>query len=134
MPNRTDVRDVAVEGRTRLVEIRTYTLKPGRAADFVDAFARAMPLVRASMDVVAFGRSEHERETFFLIRAYADRAAMEREQAAFYGSPSWREGPRDALLDCLDTYVNTVLTMSEQAVEDIRHRNGTATVAGSGSD
>ena len=54
----------------RLVEIRTYRLKPGMAARFEAAMRDTLPMVRASgMDVVAFGRSDHEHESSHLIRA-----------------------------------------------------------------
>jgi len=111
----------------KLVEIRTYKLKPGAADRFVAAFEQALPLVRASgMEVVAFGRSDHEHESFYLIRAYADREALTRQQDAFYSSDAWRNGPRQALVDCLDEYLNTLLWLSEESVEDLRSRNSLA--------
>lgn len=105
----------------KLVEIRTYRLKPGCAERFVAAFQVALPLVQASgMDVVAFGRSDHEHESFYLIRAYADRAQLVAQQDAFYGSDAWRLGPREALVACLDDYLNTLLWLSDAGVEDLR--------------
>lgn len=112
----------------KLVEIRTYKLKPGSAERFVAAFHDALPLVRQSgMDVVAFGRSDHEHESFYLIRAYNDRAELAAQQEAFYSSDAWRYGPREALIACLDDYLNTLLWLSEQSVEDLRSNNGLGT-------
>ena len=109
----------------KLIEIRTYKLKPDSAQRFVAAFQDALPLVRDSgMDVVAFGRSDHEHESFYLIRAYNDRAHLEAQQDAFYSSDAWRQGPREALVSCLDDYLNTLLWLSEQGVEDLRRNNG----------
>ena len=114
----------------KLVEIRTYKLKEGCAQPFVAAFQNALPLVRASgMDVVAFGRSDHEHETFYLIRAYDDRAQLEAQQGAFYSSAAWRNGPRQPLIDCLEDYLNTLVWLSEQSVEDLRANNGFAAPA-----
>lgn len=108
----------------RLVEIRTYRLKPGTADRFLTAFREALPLVRESgMDVVAFGRSDHEQESFHLVRAYRDRAHLEAQQEAFYTSDAWRCGPREALVACIDDYLNTLLWLSEQGVEDLRRNN-----------
>lgn len=108
----------------RLVEIRTYRLKPGHGERFVAAMAAALPMVRASgMDVVAFLRSDHEHESFCLIRAYADRAELTAQQDAFYGSQTWRLGPRQALVDCLEDYLNTLLWLSPESIEDLRVRN-----------
>ena len=111
----------------KLVEVRTYKLKPGCAERFVAAVRAALPLVRASgMDVVAFGRSDHEHESFYLIRAFAGREQLVAQQDAFYGSDAWRSGPRQGLVDCLDDYLNTLLWLPEEAVEAIRANNGMA--------
>jgi quinol monooxygenase YgiN len=107
----------------KLIEIRTYKLKPGYAEQFVEALDRALPLVRASMDVVAFGRSDHEQESFYLIRAYDSREALESQQDAFYSSQAWRNGPRQALVECIEHYLNTLLWMSASAVEDLRRNH-----------
>ena len=75
------------------------------------------------MDVVAYGRSDHEEETYFLVRAYESRAALEKEQAAFYGSSEWRAGPRSELVDRIETYMNTLIWASEEAVNSMRDLN-----------
>ncbi len=75
------------------------------------------------MDVVAYGASDHEEETYFLIRAYKNREALVAEQTHFYGSRQWKEGPRVALIDRIDTYLNTLIWTSPQAIEDIRINN-----------
>ena len=114
-----------------LVEIRTYKLKPGSAERFVAAFRAALPLVRASgMDVVAFGRSDHEHESFWLIRAFDSREQLVAQQDAFYASAAGREGPREALVDCLDDYLNTLLWLSPRAVEEMRADNNGLLVGG----
>jgi quinol monooxygenase YgiN len=109
----------------RLIEIRTYRLLPGTIDAFHHAMhAQAVPMIKAKgMDVVAYGRSDHEEETYFLIRSYASREALEREQAAFYGSDDWRLGPRSELVDRIQTYVNTLLWVSDSAVTSMRELN-----------
>ena len=109
----------------KLIEVRTYKLMPGCAERFVDAVQDVLPMVRASgMDVVAFGRSDHEHESFYLIRAFDSRKQLVAQQEAFYGSSAWREGPRQGLVDCLDDYLNTLLWLPEDAVEALRANNG----------
>jgi hypothetical protein len=111
----------------RLVEIRTYRLRPGTRDAFHEAMhSRAVPMLRArGMDVVAYGPSDHEEETYFLARAYADRSALEREQTAFYTSNEWITGPRQELVARIDTYLNTLVWLSDEAVQSLRELNAT---------
>jgi len=110
---------------TRLLEVRTYRLKPGTLDDFHRAMhERAVPMLRSKgMDVVSYGKSDHEEESYYLVRAYASREALEAEQAAFYGSTEWREGPRSALVDRIETYLNTLLWLSPEGVDSLRTLN-----------
>lgn len=109
----------------RLLEIRTYRLKPGTLDDFHRAMhERAVPMLRGKgMDVVSYGKSDHEEESYHLVRAYASREALEAEQAAFYGSTEWREGPRSALVDRIEIYLNTLLWLSPEGVDSLRALN-----------
>ena len=110
---------------TRLLEIRTYRLRPGTLAAFDSSMRNlAVPMLRREgMDVVAYGSSTHEEETYFLVRSYKDRAALESEQGRFYGSAEWNEGPRPELVDKIETYVNTLLWSSVDAINSIRELN-----------
>ncbi len=108
-----------------LIEIRTYRLKSSSHDVFHEAMCdRAVPFIRSKgMDVVAFGASDHEEQTYFLIRAYKNRSALEAEQTEFYSSPEWQNGPRQDLVDHIETYMNTLITLSPEAVESIRTYN-----------
>lgn len=114
-----------VDTMKRLLEIRTYRLKPGTTDAFHHAVhTLAVPMLRAKgMDVVAYGRSDHEEETYFLARSYSSREALDAEQAAFYISDDWRLGPRSALVDRIETYMNTLIWASETAVASMRELN-----------
>lgn len=110
---------------TRLLEIRTYRVKPGTIDAFHNVFhTEAVPMLLAKgMDVVAYGRSNHEEETYFLLRSYASREALDREQADFYESDDWKLGPRSLLVDQIQTYVNTLVWASELSIESLRELN-----------
>jgi hypothetical protein len=112
----------------RLIEIRSYKLKPGAAEEFHAAVvAAAMPMLHAwGTDVVAFGPSAHEPDTYFLIRAYADLADLNAQQGAFYGSEEWRQGPRESLVSRIESYLNTVLWLTPESIDDLRRSNGPA--------
>lgn len=109
----------------RLIEIRSYKLKPNALAEFDRLIAAtSVPMLReAGTDVVACGASAHEADTYFLIRAYADLADLNARQDAFYGSDAWRKGPREAVLACIDHFLNTVVWLSPEGVEDLRRSN-----------
>lgn len=108
----------------RLVEIRSYKLKPGEATAFHDAVAHTvMPMLKQAMDVVAFGPSAHEPDTYFLVRAYADLADLNAQQTTFYGSDAWRQGPREGIVSRIESYLNTVLWLSPVAIDDMRRLN-----------
>ena len=109
----------------RLVEIRTYRIKPGEMDAFDHAVhTQSVPLlVQNGMDVVAYGRSDHEEASYFLVRAYASREVMEREQAAFYSSSAWKNGPRADMVDRIETYLVTLLWLSDAAIADMRALN-----------
>lgn len=109
----------------RLVEIRTYRLKPGVAEAFHEAVhTLAVPMLKSrNMDVVAYGHSDHEEASYYMIRSYANRAALEAEQNAFYSSDEWKNGPRAALVDRIDTYLNTLVWLSDEGINSMRELN-----------
>ncbi|KRA20882.1 MULTISPECIES: antibiotic biosynthesis monooxygenase [unclassified Lysobacter] len=106
----------------RLIEVRTYRLKPESGTRFEQVMTRrALPLLRErGMDVVAFGRSRHEHESWYLIRAYRDQADLVAQQDAFYSSAIWREGPRADVVGCIEDYLNTLLWLSDAAIDELR--------------
>lgn len=109
----------------RLVEIRSYKLEPGALEEFHAAVKdSAVPmLLRWGTQVVAFGPSAHETDTYFLVRGYADLADLHAQQNAFYGSEEWRNGPREAIVTRIASYLSTVLWLSPESIEDLRRSN-----------
>ena len=109
----------------RLVEIRAYRLEPGTRDAFHAAVTRqALPMVRAyGMDVVAHGPTPHDDNGYFLVRSFASLAQLTAQEDEFYGSAAWREGPREALVSRIETYVDTLLWLSPAAIADLRAGN-----------
>jgi hypothetical protein len=109
----------------RLVEVRSYKLNPGTAAEFHAAVvSRAVPMLREwGTDVVAFGPSAHAPDTYYLIRSYADLDDLNDRQDAFYGSDEWRNGPRESIVSRIESHLSTVLWLSPEAIEDLRRHN-----------
>ena len=109
----------------RLVEIRAYRLKPGTRAGFHEAATdRALPMVRAyGMDVVTHGPVPNDDNGYFLVRSFESLAQLTAQEEAFYGSAAWREGPREALVSRIETYVDTLLWLGPDALADLRAGN-----------
>ncbi|HRF50956.1 MAG TPA: NIPSNAP family protein [Anaerolineales bacterium] len=107
----------------KLVEIRSYILKAGRR----DVFHRlvteeSLPLLkRWKVDVVAFGPSQHDDTSYFLIRAYENLAERQTSQDAFYGSQDWRHGPREAIVALIESDTSIVLELETSVVDALRH-------------
>lgn len=109
---------------TRLVEVRSYNVTPGTRAEFHRLVTeRAMPLLaQARMDVVAYGPSPHDDHSYYLIRAFDDLAHRESSEAAFYGGPPWREGPREAILALIESYAEFVIELDDAVIDRLRLR------------
>jgi hypothetical protein len=94
-----------------VVEIRSYNLKPGTRDQFQKIFLeQALPLLgKWKMEVVAYGPSLHDENSFFLARAYSNLNHRKQSQDAFYGSDDWVRGPREAALALIENYTTVVL-------------------------
>ena len=104
------------------LDFRSYALKPGRAAEF-DALmrTRALPLLhRWGFDVVAMGLSIDGDDRAYLVRAYRDLTHREVSEDIFYGSTDWLDGPREAILDCIEDYSSVVLELPAGRVDALR--------------
>lgn len=106
----------------RIVEIRSYNLKPGRRDEFHRLVVeKSLPLVRnRGVDVVDFGPSPHDENSYYLIRAYASLEERVASHEAFYGSPEWRQGPRAAILALIESDTSIVLELDESVVDLLR--------------
>jgi hypothetical protein len=107
----------------RLLEIRSYELKPGTRDGYDRLFREeAAPLLRAfDIDVVAVGPSAGDPNAYFLMRAFGDLDDRARREDRFYASPEWRQGPREAVLACIVVYTDAVLELPEEVIEDLRN-------------
>jgi hypothetical protein len=106
----------------RLLEIRSYELKSGTRDEYDRLFhEEAAPLLRRhGIDVVAVGPSTGDPNGYFLMRSFEDLADRQRREDAFYSSPEWREGPREAVISKLVVYTDAVLELPEEVIEALR--------------
>jgi ketosteroid isomerase-like protein len=106
----------------RVVELRSYNLKPGTRERFHHRFlSEALPMLkRFQVDVVAYGPSLHDSDSYYLMRSFASVEERERSEDAFYGSEEWRQGPREAILADIASYTTVVVGLDDAALEGLR--------------
>jgi ketosteroid isomerase-like protein len=115
---------IRAEQATRVVEIRSYHLKAGTRDRFHQTFLKeALPMLRRwQVDVVGFGPSLHDADSYFLMRAFDGVDQRQKAEDAFYGSAEWTEGPRERILADIDSYTTIVVRLDAATIEDLRKR------------
>ena len=77
-------------------------------------------LTRWKVDVVAYGPSAHDADSWFLMRAFPSVEARQKSEDAFYGSEEWRTGPREDVLGDIDNYTTIVVTLDNKPIAGLR--------------
>jgi NIPSNAP len=99
---------------TAVIEIRSYKLKPGTGPAFHRTVVEeSLPMLgRWGVEVVAFGPSLDDEDSYVLIREYPSLEERQRSQDAFYGSDEWRNGPREAIVSRIESDFSVVVPKS----------------------
>ncbi len=107
---------------SRMVEIRSYNLKPGTRDRFHALFInQALPMLkRWNVDVVSYGPSPHDANSYFLMRGYPSLEERQKSEDAFYGSDEWTKGPREAILACIESYATIVIPVDAVTLRGLR--------------
>jgi hypothetical protein len=105
-----------------LVEFRLLSLKPGTREEFHRLYVeQSLPLLkRWNMDVLAYGSSLHDENTYYVIRSFDSLAKREQMEEAFYDSNDWRQGPREAMMALVANYSDIVLELDDVGVQALR--------------
>ncbi len=106
----------------RVLEIRSYNLKPGTRDQFHHLFLEeCLPLLQKyQLDVVAYGPSLHDADSYFLMRSYPSAEERERSEDEFYGSDDWKKGPREAILADIENYTTVVVPVDAATLGGLR--------------
>ena len=113
---------VTTSDRNDFIEIRSYDLKPGTRDEFHRLFVEeSMPLLqRWNVDVVAYGPSLHDENSYYLMRRFDSLADRQEREDAFYNSDEWRMEPRDAIIALIENYAEVVLELDNATVSGFR--------------
>jgi hypothetical protein len=105
-----------------ILEIRTYNLHPGtRDAFHALVVEHSLPMLdRWKMDVVSYGASAHDDNTYYLMRAFASLADRDAQEDAFYSSDEWRQGPRESILALIESFTTLVIAVDETVLAGLR--------------
>jgi ketosteroid isomerase-like protein len=119
---------------SHVLEIRSYNLKPGTRERFHALAEReAIPMLRRwKIDVVAYGPSRHDADTYYLMRAFPSVGERQRMEDAFYGSDEWRQGPREAVLAAIESYTTVVIEVDDATLQGLRAAGHAEASSGSG--
>lgn len=106
----------------KTVEFLQYTLHQGAGDDFHKIMLNiSAPLhAAAGVDVVTYGQSGHDPDSYILVRAFEDLEKREQELSAFYRSEAWRKGPREDIIERIAVSVMSVVSMTSAAVDALR--------------
>jgi NIPSNAP len=89
-----------------IIEMRTYKLKPGVRARFLEIFrSKSMPRhAELGMKILGPFLSVEEPDTFFFMRGFPDLAAREPMKALFYESDLWKGELENILMPMIDKF------------------------------
>ena len=109
--------------KIRVVEILQYRLKKGTGRTFHRVMRDiSVPLhVEQGIDVVAYGCSRHDDDSYFLLRAFESEEEMHGVLEGFYASEAWRSGPREAIVERIELSLKSVLLLSPSAIDEMRN-------------
>lgn len=94
-------------GRPAVIELRQYTLRPGRRDELIELFDREFVETQEETGMVVLGqfRDLDDPDRFVWLRGFRDMAVRHRALTAFYDGPVWAEhGPQanDTMIDSDD--------------------------------
>jgi len=93
--------------RYPIIELRQYTLRPGRRDDLIGLFERELiaPQEAAGMALVGQFRDVHDPDRFVWLRGFSDMRTRAEALGRFYQGPAWRrhrDGANATMIDSDD--------------------------------
>ena len=88
-----------------VLELREYTLHPGRRDELIELFERAFiePQEALGIELPGLFRDADRPDRFIWLRAFADMPARKEALSAFYGGPVWRANADAANATMIDS-------------------------------
>ena len=101
-----------------IIEMRTYTTKPGRRSDFLDIFrAKSIPAhIEIGMKILGPFLAVEDPDTFFFMRGFPDLPSREPMKKKFYEGELWKRELENLLMPMLEKYEVVVVEDAENLV------------------
>lgn len=95
-----------------MIEILTLNLKPGTREIFHQLYTKkSLPLLKKwRIEVVAYGPSQHDENSYYVVRSFKSLEDRQKSEDAFYSSVDWRNAPRMAILELLKSSATVVIS------------------------
>jgi hypothetical protein len=95
-----------VQALRMIIEMRTYKIKPGRRAEFLEIFeSRSVPEhQKIGMKILGPFLSVEDADTFFFMRAFPDLESRDPLKAQFYEGKLWKEELEQKLMPMIEKY------------------------------
>jgi hypothetical protein len=89
-----------------IIEMRTYKLKPGKRAEFLQIFrTKSVPAhEEIGMKILGPFLSIEDPDTFFFMRGFPDIPSREPMKARFYEGELWKRELENTLMPMLEKY------------------------------
>jgi heme-degrading monooxygenase HmoA len=89
-----------------IIEMRTYKLRPGKRAEFLEIFrSRSVPAHdEIGMKILGPFLSIEDPDTFFFMRGFPDLASREPMKAKFYEGELWKQELENVLMPMIEKY------------------------------
>ena len=89
-----------------IVEVRSYRIKPGKRAEFIDLFEqRAIPAQRSyGMKIIGPLLDVENPNKFVFLRSFPSLEAREQMKNDFYGGEIWKNELEQLAMPMLDSY------------------------------
>jgi hypothetical protein len=89
-----------------IIEMRTYKLKPGKRAQFLEIFrSKSVPAhVEIGMKILGPFVSIEDPDTFFFMRGFPDLPSREPMKAKFYEGELWKRELEHVLMPMIEKY------------------------------
>lgn len=96
---------------TEIIEIRTYLIKENKRETFHKFVEEnSIPMLkRWNVNVLSYGKSLHDDNSYFLIRKYKSLEERKESQNAFYSSEEWTSNYEKAIMKLIEKYTTFVL-------------------------